>query len=48
MRQPEIRSRLAGVGAEPIGSTPAQLGQHLRQELSRWSKLVAERNIRID
>jgi tripartite-type tricarboxylate transporter receptor subunit TctC len=48
MRQPEIRSRLAGVGAEPIGSTPAQLGQHLHQELSRWSKLVAERNIRID
>ncbi|MEH3085715.1 MAG: tripartite tricarboxylate transporter substrate binding protein [Xylophilus ampelinus] len=48
MRQPEIRSRLAGVGAEPIGSTPAQLAQHLRQEVPRWGKLVAERGIRMD
>ncbi|MCZ2496507.1 tripartite tricarboxylate transporter substrate binding protein [Xylophilus sp. Kf1] len=48
MRQPETQAKLAGVGAEPIGSTPAQLARHLDLELARWGKLIADRNIRLD
>ncbi len=35
-------------GAEPIGSTPAQLAAHLDKEMARWGKLIKERNIRMD
>jgi len=48
MRQPDTQARLAGVGAEPIGSTPAQLARHLDLELERWGKLITERNIKLD
>jgi tripartite-type tricarboxylate transporter receptor subunit TctC len=48
MRQPETQARLAAVGAEAIGSTPAQLARHLDEELKRWEKVITERKIRID
>lgn len=48
MKQPDTLKKLAGVGAEPIGSTPQELASHLNQELDRWSLLIKERNIRLD
>ena len=48
MRQPDTQARLAAVGAEAIGSTPAQLARHLGDELKRWDKVITERKIRID
>lgn len=45
MKQPEVRSRFASIGAEPIGSTPDELAAHLARESARWSKLIAERGI---
>ena len=48
MRQPDTQAKLAGVGAEPIGSTSAQLAKHLDVELDRWGKLIAERGIKLD
>lgn len=40
LRQPELRERLAAVGAEPVGSTPDELGAHLKGELERWANLA--------
>ena len=48
MRQPETLRKLESVGAEPIGSTPQALAQHLNQELARWGALIQERGIRLD
>nr|WP_256330631.1 tripartite tricarboxylate transporter substrate binding protein [Variovorax sp. YR216] len=48
MRQPEILRKLEGVGAEPIGSTPQALAEHLNKELARWGSLIKERDIRLD
>lgn len=48
MKQPDTLKKLAGVGAEPIGSTPQELATHLSQELDRWGRLIKERNIRLD
>lgn len=45
MKQPEVRSRFASIGAEPIGSTPDELAAHLARESARWSKLIVERGI---
>ena len=48
MRQPEILKKLESVGAEPIGSTPQALAEHLNKELVRWGALIKERDIRLD
>lgn len=48
MRQPEILKKLESVGAEPIGSTPQALAEHLHKELLRWGALIKERDIRLD
>jgi tripartite-type tricarboxylate transporter receptor subunit TctC len=48
MKQPDTKARFDAIGAEPIGSTPAQLATHLDKEMARWSKLIKERNIRMD
>ena len=48
MRQPEILKKLESVGAEPIGSTPQALAEHLNKELARWAALIKERDIRLD
>lgn len=40
VRVPEVRERMKVVGAEPAGSTPAQMGVHLKTELARWQMLA--------
>jgi tripartite-type tricarboxylate transporter receptor subunit TctC len=48
MQQPDIRRKLEGVGAEPIGTTPQELAAHLNKELDRWGALIKARGIRMD
>lgn len=40
LNQPKVREVLATAGAEPVGSTPAQMGAHLKSEIARWKKLA--------
>lgn len=37
---PELQQRLVSEGLSPIGSTPAEFGQFIRQEIARWGKVV--------
>ena len=46
LRQPEVRERLAALGAEPIGSTPQEFGAFVRAEHARWSNVIREKGIR--
>lgn len=41
-QHPEIRRRLAELGAEPVGSTPAELGQAVREQIEKVRPLVSE------
>lgn len=40
LRTPEVRDRLAGDGAEPVGSTPEEFAAHIRSEMAKWAKAV--------
>ena len=40
LQLPDVRERLKQVGGEPVGGTPAQLGAHLKTELTRWTTLA--------
>lgn len=42
LQRPEVSKRLAAMGAEVVGSTPAQLATHLKSEMDRWVKLARE------
>ena len=42
LQRPEVSERLVSLGLEPVGSTPAQLGSHLKTEIARWAKLAQQ------
>jgi tripartite-type tricarboxylate transporter receptor subunit TctC len=41
-RSPDMRERLEGMGAEPVGSTPEEFGVFLKAELAKWAKVAKE------
>jgi tripartite-type tricarboxylate transporter receptor subunit TctC len=41
MGAPEFQQRLLSEGLTPIGSTPAEFAQFIRQDIVRWAKVVA-------
>jgi tripartite-type tricarboxylate transporter receptor subunit TctC len=48
MRQPQVVSRLALDGTEPVASTPKEFAAHLRTEREQWAKVAKLANIRGD
>jgi len=46
LRMPDVEARLRGLGAAPGGSTPAATAAFLRQETERWSRVIAQANIK--
>ncbi|XAH25234.1 tripartite tricarboxylate transporter substrate binding protein [Xylophilus sp. GW821-FHT01B05] len=48
IRSPEIRSRLAGQGAEVVTMTSAEQDAFFNKERARWAKVVADAQLKID
>jgi tripartite-type tricarboxylate transporter receptor subunit TctC len=46
LRLPEVRERLAALGAQPVGSTPEEFGAFFRAEMARWGRVIREKGIR--
>jgi tripartite-type tricarboxylate transporter receptor subunit TctC len=46
LRTPEVRQRLATLGAEPVGNTPEEFGAFIKAEMARWGKIIKEKGIR--
>jgi tripartite-type tricarboxylate transporter receptor subunit TctC len=44
----EVRERIAAIGGEPGRMTPAEFGQYIHAENTRWKKLFADGLIRIE
>ena len=45
LQRPESRKRLAGIGAEPVGSTPVQLAAAIKDEVAKMGKVIREAGI---
>jgi tripartite-type tricarboxylate transporter receptor subunit TctC len=45
LQAPQTRARLETLGAEPIGDSPGQFGEVIRNDLVRWAKIVKDANI---
>jgi len=48
LRMPTIAERVANLGAEPVGSTPAEYADFLKAEMARWGKVVRAAGIKSD
>lgn len=45
---PDVRERLLGMGAEPVGSSPEEFAAHMKIERERWGKLIAQIGLKLD
>lgn len=45
---PDMKERLEAAGAQPVGSTPEEMGAFIRRELARWSRLIRAVGIHLD
>lgn len=48
VKMPDVRERLAILGLEPVGSTPAEHLAHLKAELTRWTPVVKAAGLKVD
>ena len=48
LREPEVRTRLEALGAEVIGSSPAELDSFRRAEVAKWTRLAKDNKIQVD
>jgi len=48
LKQPDLLERLAGVGAEPAGSTSAEFDAVIKADIARWAKVVKATGIKLD
>jgi tripartite-type tricarboxylate transporter receptor subunit TctC len=47
LAEPQIRAKLDALGVLVVGSTPEQLGAHLKAEMERWAPVIKAANIRV-
>ena len=47
LANPELRSKLEGVGARPVGNSPQDFAAQIKSEQERMKKLVKDRNIQL-
>ena len=48
LQDAEVKAKLVTAGFEPVGSTPQELGQFVRNEYDKWAKFVKEAKIRFE
>ena len=48
VKMPEVAKRLADLNAEPVGNTPAQMAEIVRQDTERWAGVIRAANVKPD
>jgi tripartite-type tricarboxylate transporter receptor subunit TctC len=48
MKEPDVRKRFTDLGAEPLGSSPAQFADYLKKEDAKWAQVVRKGDIKLD
>ena len=48
MKDPEVRKRMADFGFEPIGNTPEEFGAFVKEDITRWAKLVKDTGAKVE
>lgn len=48
MADPAVRSRFTDFGAEPLATTPEELGRHISAEILKWRGIITKAGITLD
>jgi tripartite-type tricarboxylate transporter receptor subunit TctC len=48
LRDPAIREKLSSQGADPVGSTPEELAEYMREETEKWAPVVKASGAKAD
>jgi len=48
LNTPEIKQKIVGLGAEPIGNSPDEMDRFLREDRARWAKLIKETGLKLE
>lgn len=48
LKEDEVKQRLSDLGAQPIGSTPAEFAAFLKKEDDKWGEVVRKGSIKLD
>ena len=45
---PDVKTKLAGLGAEPVANTPSEFSAMIKVESAKWGKIVKDANIKAE
>ena len=48
LQMPDVRERLANLGAEIVGGSSKEFAEHIRREIPKWSKVVKAIDVHLD
>jgi tripartite-type tricarboxylate transporter receptor subunit TctC len=48
LKKPDVIERFRGLGAEPVGGSPQDLGRFIDAETKKWQKVVADSGAKVD
>ena len=46
--RPDVRAKFVSEGSDVVGSTPEHFAEYIRQQLSRWARIIKEADIRVE
>jgi tripartite-type tricarboxylate transporter receptor subunit TctC len=46
LNSPEVRERLQGLGADPVGNTPEQYTAFMQNEIAKWGRVIKAAGIK--
>jgi len=48
LREPDVKERLNALGMDPVGGTPEYLGNHIRQQVETWTRVIRASGAKAD
>jgi tripartite-type tricarboxylate transporter receptor subunit TctC len=48
MQAPDLKERLAGMGTDPLTSTPEEFGAYINREIAKWGDVVRKAGLKAD
>jgi tripartite-type tricarboxylate transporter receptor subunit TctC len=48
LNTPEMKEKIVGLGAEPIGNSPEEMDRFLREDRARWAKLIQDTGLKLE
>jgi tripartite-type tricarboxylate transporter receptor subunit TctC len=48
LNMPDVKEKLIGLGAEPVGDTPEQFSAYVKTEVVKWSDIVKKSGAKVD